>query len=76
MYIMAGLQTGHLRDKRRRGVGKQLCKRVSSTGQAGEDPTHVAIRSGALGYGNSSGLGTNRECVLIVAGGGGGGGIG
>ncbi len=36
----------------------------------------MATRSGALGYGNSSGLNyTNRECVLIVAGGGGGGGI-
>ncbi len=45
-------------------------------GAGGGGSTHVATRSGALGYGNSSGLNyTNRECVLIVAGGGGGGGI-
>ena len=42
-------------------------------GAGGGGSTHVATRSGALGYGNSSGLNyTNRECVLIVAGGGGG----
>ena len=45
-------------------------------GAGGGGSTHVATRSGALGYGNSSGLNyTSRECVLIVAGGGGGGGI-
>ncbi len=45
-------------------------------GAGGGGSTHVATRSGALGYGNSSGLNyANRECVLIVAGGGGGGGI-
>ena len=45
-------------------------------GASGGGSTHVATRSGALGYGNSSGLNyTSRECVLIVAGGGGGGGI-
>ena len=45
-------------------------------GAGGGGSTHVATRSGALGYGNSSGLNyTNRECVLIVAGGGGSGGI-
>jgi len=46
-------------------------------GANGGGSTHVATRSGVLGYGNSSsGLGyNNRNCVLIVAGGGGGGGI-
>ena len=45
-------------------------------GASGGGATHVATRSGVLGYNSSSGLGySNRNYVLIVAGGGGGGGI-
>ena len=45
-------------------------------GASGGGSTHVATKSGALGYGNSSGPSySNRSCILIVAGGGGGGGI-
>lgn len=46
-------------------------------GAGGGGSTHVATKSGVLGYNSSSsGLNyNNRNCVLIVAGGGGGGGI-
>ena len=49
---------------------------TSSGANGGGGSTHVATRSGVLGYNSSSGLNyASRECVLIVAGGGGGGGI-
>ncbi len=45
-------------------------------GAAGGGATHVATKSGVIGYSSNSGLSyANRDCVLIVAGGGGGGGI-
>ena len=45
-------------------------------GARGGGCTHVATKSGVLGYNNNSGPSySNRDCVLIVAGGGGGGGI-
>ena len=59
------------------GAGGYSYTNGKQYGAGGGGATHVATRSGVLGYtSNSNGLNyNNRNCVLIVAGGGGGGGI-